>query len=196
MRIIGLTGGIACGKSTISAMLRELGAVIIDADQLARKIVEPDKPAWQEIVAWLGDEILCPDGALDRKKIGEIVFCDPKARERLEKITHPLIKEATSDMLADAERQGYGVAVLDVPLLFETGFDKFADENWVVYVDEATQQARLMERDGLTREQAMARINAQMKLADKVRLADVVIDNSGDVSSTRRQVEAAWKLIS
>jgi dephospho-CoA kinase len=193
MRIIGLTGGIASGKSTVSAMLAELGAYIVDADRLARRVVETGKPAWQEIVDWLGQGVLLDDGALDRGKLGAVVFADAAARKRLEAITHPRIRSEMCGQVAAAAEQGFGVAVLDVPLLFETGWDKMANETWVVAVDAATQLERLMRRDGLTRGDAKARIAAQMALAEKVRLADVVIDNSKDVESTRRQVQIAWQ---
>lgn len=193
MRIIGLTGGIASGKSTVSAMLAELGAYIVDADRLARRVVEPGEPAWQEIVDWLGQGVLLDDGVLDRGKIGAVVFADAAARKRLEAITHPRIRAEMCSQVAVAAEQGFSVAVLDVPLLFEAGWDKMVDETWVVAVDAATQLERLTRRDGMIRGDAEARIAAQMALADKVRLADVVIDNSKDVESTRRQVQIAWQ---
>ncbi len=193
MRVIGLTGGIASGKSTVAAMLRELGARVIDADALAREVVEPGRPAWEEIVAWLGRDFLLADGSLDRRKLGELVFADGKARAALEGITHPRIMAAAKEALAAAERDGCAVAVLDVPLLYEAGWDEGVDEVWVVYVDEATQRKRLMARDGLTDGQAAARMAAQMSLAAKAGRADVVIDNSGDQESTAGQVAAAWE---
>lgn len=193
MRIIGLTGGIASGKSTVSRLLRELGATVVDTDVLAREVVEPGQPAWAEIVAWLGREVLLPDGSLDRRKVGELVFGDRQARARLEAITHPRIDAAAREALAAAERAGARVAVLDVPLLYEAGWDKKVDEVWVVYVDEATQKSRLMARDGLTEAQAAARMAAQMSLAEKARRAGVVIDNGGDPAGTAAQVTAAWR---
>jgi dephospho-CoA kinase len=193
MRIIGLTGGIASGKSTVSRMLHELGATVVDTDVLAREAVAPGQPAWEEIVAWLGRDVLLPDGSLDRRKVGELVFGDAAARARLEGITHPRIEAAAQEALAAAARAGARVAVLDVPLLYEAGWDGKVDEVWVVFVDEATQKSRLMARDGLTAAQAAARMAAQMSLAEKARRADVVIDNGGDVGSTATQVAAAWR---
>lgn len=193
MRIIGLTGGIASGKSTVSNMLRALGAAVVDTDVLAREVVEPGRPAWEEIVAWLGRGVMLADGTLDRRKVGDIVFGDAAARARLEGITHPRIATAAQEALAAAERAGAAVAVLDVPLLYEAGWDKLADEVWVVFVDEATQTSRLMARDGLTAGQAAARMAAQMSLAAKARRADVVIDNGGTPEETAGQVKAAWR---
>ncbi len=188
-----MTGGIASGKSTVSERLRRLGAVIVDADGIAREIVKQGKPAWQDIVEWLGPGVLSPGGGLDRSRLGDLVFRDAAARRKLESITHPRIREAALRALAEADRAGRPVAVIDVPLLFEAGWDKLADETWVVYVDPATQLDRLMKRDGLTAEQAKARIDAQMSLEEKTRLADVVIDNSKDPENTGRQVDEAWR---
>ncbi len=193
MRVIGLTGGIASGKSTVSGMLRELGARVIDADAIAREVVEPGRPALAEIVAWLGRDILLADGSLDRRKLGELVFGDSAARAALEGITHPRITAAAKEALAAAEREGCAVAVLDVPLLYEAGWDEGVDEVWVVYVDAATQLSRLMARDSLTAAQAAARVAAQMSLEEKARRADIVIDNSGDPGGTAAQVAAAWR---
>ncbi len=195
MRVIGLTGGIASGKSTVSGMLRELGARVVDVDAIARAVVEPGRPAWEEIVAWLGQDILQADGNIDRRRLGELVFADKEARAALEAITHPRIAAAAQEALAAAERDGCAVAVLDVPLLYEAGWDKRVDEVWVVYVDTPTQQGRLMTRDGLTAAQAGTRIAAQGPLAAKADLADVVIDNGGDPDDTRAQVTAAWKRV-
>ncbi|MDR7867920.1 MAG: dephospho-CoA kinase [Sporomusaceae bacterium] len=193
MRVIGLTGGIASGKSTVSRILRELGARVIDADAIAREVVEPGRPALAEIVAWLGGDILLADGSLNRAKLGELVFADSAARAALESITHPRITAAAKEALAAAEREGCAVAVLDVPLLYEAGWDRYVDEVWVVYVDAATQLSRLTARDSLTAPQAAARVAAQMSLEEKARRADIVIDNSGDPQDTAVQVAAAWR---
>lgn len=193
MRIVGLTGGIGSGKSTVAEMLVKLGAQLIDADKLAREVVRAGTPAWQEIVDWLGPDILLPDSSLNRKRLGELVFSDPEARARLDQITHPCIGAALRQALAASASAGAELVVIDVPLLFEVGWDKLTDETWVVYVDETTQLERLMTRDNLSRRESAARIDSQMSLKDKVRLADVVIDNSNDTGSTREQVEAAWK---
>ena len=192
MKVIGLTGGIASGKSTVSDMLKDMGAAIIDADRLARQVVEPGQPAYRQIADWLGSEFLKIDQGIDRKKMGELIFNDSAARRRLEEITHPHIKEAVWQQLSDVDAENIGV-VLDVPLLFETGWDKYTDVNWLVWVDNQTQLERLIKRDYLTNSQAEARIASQMSMAEKLWLADVVIDNSNDIESTRQQVVEAWE---
>ena len=193
MKMIGLTGGIASGKSTVSRMLAELGASIIDADQLAREVVAPGLPAWQEIVSWLGEEILLADGAINRRILGERVFSDLLQRRRLEQIIHPRIREKLERTLAAVAEQGAQVVVLDVPLLLESNWNEMVDDVWVVYVKPEVQLQRLMNRDGLTKEAALQRISSQMSLDEKVRRAQVVIDNSDDLEQTRAQVLAAWR---
>ena len=195
MRIIGLTGGIASGKSTVTNILRELGVRVVDTDAIAREVVAPGKPAWEDIVAWLGREILLPDGGIDRRKLGELVFSDNTARARLEGITHPRIAAEVKAAVEAAAAEGLPAVVLDVPLLYEAGWDKQVDEVWVVFVNAATQQSRLMARDGLTPDEVRARMAAQADLADKAQKADVVIDNGGDVASTREQAVRAWRRV-
>lgn len=191
MHIIGLTGGIASGKSTVSKILQDLGAYIIDADKIARRIVEPGQPALSEIQAAFGSDILLADGTLDRKSLGEIIFNNPTARQRLNTITHARIKLAVDEAVEKAAAAGYNIVVLDVPLLLEVGWQHLADTVWVVYINRETQIARLMERDGLTGTEAMSRIQSQMSLEDKKAYADTVIDNSGGLAETWRQVAAA-----
>ncbi|MBP2643156.1 MAG: coaE [Firmicutes bacterium] len=193
MKVIGLTGGIACGKSTVSAMLQQLGAVIIDSDKLARQVVEPGRPAWQEIVEWLGQDILTVNQQINRGKLGEIVFASASERLKLEAITHPRIKEAMEDSLAAAQASDCSVAILDVPLLFESGWHKKTDANWVVWLPFAIQMERLMKRDALTESQAKSRISSQMNLEKKRQLANIVIDNSHSLEYTRKQVVKAWQ---
>lgn len=193
MRIIGLTGGIASGKSTVTNILRELGARVVDTDAIAREVVTPGKPAWEDIVAWLGRDMLLAGGGIDRRRLGELVFSDSEARARLEGITHPRIAAEVKKAIEEAAAEGLAAVVLDVPLLYEAGWDKDVDEVWVVYVDAATQQGRLMARDRLTAGEARARMAAQAVLADKARKADVVIDNGGDITNTRDQVVRAWR---
>lgn len=195
MHIIGLTGGIASGKSTVSKILQDLGACIIDADKIARQIVEPGQPALSEIQAAFGSGILLADGTLDRKILGEIVFNNPTARQRLNTITHDRIKLAINEAVEKAAAAGYNIVVLDVPLLLEVGWQHLADTVWVVYIDRETQIARVIERDGLTGTEAMARIQSQMSLDDKKAYADTVIDNSGSLAETRRQVAEALAAI-
>jgi len=192
MYIIGLTGGIASGKSTVSTMLAELGAYIIDADEIARTIVMPNQPAWHDIVAHFGSEILLPDGTINRFLLGEKIFKDQLERLCLEQITHHYIKDQIKKYIGSAELLGKSVVVLDIPLLFEIGWQTMVDEIWVVYVDEEVQVSRLMTRNQLTHEQAMDRMNAQINLAEKIKHADVVIDNNQDINHARMQVAAAW----
>lgn len=193
MLIIGLTGGIASGKSTVSKMLAEMGARIIDADILARRAVEPGSSGLEEVVAEFGRECLSPDGSLDRKKMGARVFGDPVARKRLEKIIHPRVQNLTYEEIQRAQTDGLGAVVLDIPLLIEGGSYEMCHCVWVVWVDRNTQLKRLVERDGLITEQAEARLAAQMPLDEKVKYADSVIDNTGDLNDTRRQVEKLWR---
>lgn len=193
MKVIGLTGGIASGKSTVARMLERLGADVIDADQLARQVVMPGEPACDEIVSVFGREILQPDGSIDRQKLGRIVFADPEARKRLEEITHPAIGCRAEEMLAALRTAGRDVVIYMAALLIEAGVTSRVDEVWVVYVDGETQLERLMGRDGMSRAEALARIGAQMPMEEKARRGVVVIDNSGDLAHTERQVAAAWK---
>lgn len=193
--LVGLTGGIATGKSTVSAMLQRLGAVVIDADQLAREVVEPGEPALAEIVGEFGREVLRADGTLDRKRLGAIVFGDAAQRARLEAITHPRIRERFAQRLAGLlAREFRGLVFFDAPVLVESGGYTTMDRLVVVTADEPTQIARLVARDGIDREEARRRIASQMPLAEKAKLAHHVIDNSGDRAATEtrvRQVHAA-----
>lgn len=193
MVVIGLTGGIASGKSTVSRILQELGAPVVDADRIVHELESPGTPVLAAIAREFGPGVIRPDGSLDRAALGRIVFADPERRKALEDIVHPAVRR---EMWAQVERyraQGQPAVVLDVPLLLEGGLHRQVDQVWVVYVDPATQLARLMARDGLDREQALQRIASQMSLEEKRNWADVVIDNGGTVESTRSQVEAAWR---
>lgn len=194
MIVIGLTGNIASGKSAVSQILQSLGAAIIDADKVAREVVEPNTPGWQKIIDCFGREVLKEDGALDREKLGRRVFANPVELKMLNDITHPLILEKVNDTLARLKRAGdKKAAIVDAALLIETGLYKTVDELWVVTVDPATQIKRITERDNLPREAARARVAAQMPQEEKKRLADVVIDNSGTLEELRVAVEALWR---
>jgi dephospho-CoA kinase len=187
--LVGLTGGIATGKSTVDAVLRELGAVIIDADVLAREVVEPGQPALAEIAAEFGATVLGPDGRLDRKALGAIVFADPERRRKLEAMTHPRIRERFQQRLdALAAEDFRGLVFFDAPVMIESGNYRNMDRMVVVITDEATQVARLMARDGIDREEALRKIKSQMPLAEKAKLADYVIDNSGVSTATELEV--------
>ncbi|MED3843772.1 dephospho-CoA kinase [Geobacillus stearothermophilus] len=187
---IGLTGGIASGKSTVSAMMRELGLPVIDADEAARAVVRPGEESYRQIVAAFGPGILRADGEIDRAKLGAIVFNDEQQRKVLNAIVHPAVRKK---MLAEKEahiRSGAKTVVLDIPLLFESGLTHWVDKVLVVYVDDDVQLRRLMARNGFTEEEALARIRSQWPMAEKVKRADAVIDNNGTIEETRRQLLA------
>ncbi|MBI2878178.1 MAG: dephospho-CoA kinase [Candidatus Rokubacteria bacterium] len=187
--LVGLTGGIGSGKSTVSRLFRDLGCLIIDADTIAREVVEPGEPAWRGIVEAFGREILLPDGQLDRKGLGALVFADPAKRRTLNALTHPAINAREQAIQAELEAQGYeGIVILDAALLIEAGGADRMDRLVVVYGDEATQLRRLMDRDDLDEAEARRRIASQMPLREKVRLAHHVIDNSGRPEETAARV--------
>jgi dephospho-CoA kinase len=187
--LVGLTGGIATGKSTVSNMLRGLGAEIIDADQLARQVVEPGEPAWREIVEKFGRDVLNPDGTLDRKKLGAIVFANPEQRKRLEAITHPAIRARVKARVDELAARGFaGIVFYDAAILIEALGHQDMDRIVVVMTDEPTQVARLRGRDGADDAEGRRKIASQMPLAEKAKLADYVIDNSGDREATAEQV--------
>ncbi len=187
--LVGLTGGVATGKSTVSAMFRALGCVIIDADLLAREVVEPGQPAYREIVEAFGPGVLQPDGGLDRKALGAVVFADSARRRRLEAITHPRIREQFAARLAELAGQGFdGIVIFDAPVMIESGNYRTMDRLVVVTSDEASQVARQQARDVLGEAGARRRIESQMPLAEKARLADYVVDNSGGLAATEAQV--------
>ena len=191
--LVGLTGGIATGKSTVSEILRQLGCEIIDADRLARDVVEPEQPAWKQIVAEFGGGIVTAEGALDRKKLGAIVFADPERRKRLEAITHPAIRARFQARLDELAAQGFaGIVVFDAPVMIESGNYKNMDRLVVVVTDDATQAARLQERDGTDEAEGRRKIASQMPLAEKAKLADYVIDNSGDREATAAEVRRVF----
>jgi dephospho-CoA kinase len=176
---VGLTGGIASGKSAVAAELRRRGAAVIDADQLARQVVEPGQPALAEIAARFGAEVLTDRGELDRKRLGAIVFADLEARRALERITHPRIAAAGQEEIRRRAAAGARVVFYEAPLIVENGLHRGLDALIVVAVDRAVQKQRLMARDGATAEAAEARIAAQLPLEQKLAVATWVIDNSG-----------------
>jgi dephospho-CoA kinase len=187
--LVALTGGIATGKSTVSSMFRALGCPIIDADLLAREVVEPGEPALVDIAREFGPGVLGPDGRLDRQAMGTVVFADADRRRRLEAITHPRIRERLNARLSELAQRGFdGVVIFDAAVIIESGGYKQMDRLVVVTADEATQLARLRARDGLDEAEALRRIRSQMPLAEKAKLADHVIDNSGDRAATEAQV--------
>ena len=187
--LVGLTGSIATGKSTVSRMFAHLGARVIDADLLAREVVMPGQPAHLRIVEEFGNQVVHEDGALDRKALGAIVFADPAKRKRLEEITHPAIGARQQRILSTLDEEAYeGIVIWDAALLFEGGGDARMDRVVVVSADPETELARLMARDGLPEPDARARIASQMPIALKAKRAHYVVDNSGDRADTERQV--------
>ncbi|CAG7655972.1 dephospho-CoA kinase [Paenibacillus allorhizosphaerae] len=190
---IGLTGGIACGKSTVSSMLVRRGALLVDADQIAREVVEPGTPVLASVIERFGVDLLLPDGSLHRKKLGERIFGDKEARTALEQLLHPSIR-ATMKARMEAYAADYPdkLVVVDVPLLYESKLEWMFEQVMVVYVPRDIQILRLMERDKLMREQAEKRLASQMPIEDKRALADYVIDNSGSLEETERQIDTFW----
>lgn len=189
--IIGLTGGIASGKSTVSALFVREGAALVDADVIAREVMLPGHPVLAAAVQAFGERILQPDGTLDRAGLGEIVFRDPEALQTLNSLTHPAIrKEIKARMNALEQEHPQRLVIVDIPLLYESGLDTLFEQVIVVYVPRSVQLARLMERSGMTLEQAEGRIAAQMDIELKRSRATYVIDNSGGLEATERQVAA------
>ncbi|MCT2343044.1 dephospho-CoA kinase [Niallia taxi] len=196
--IIGLTGGIASGKSTISNYLRSLSLPIIDADVEARLAVEKGEPGYSKIVEHFGTEILLEDGSLNRAKLGEIVFRDEKQRAVLNGIVHPEVRNRMNQKQNEAIAEGHMAVILDIPLLFENKLDSTVDKTILVYVDTETQISRLMDRNKLSLEQAKLRIEAQMPLQEKKALADKIIDNNGTVENSQDQalkILQDWKVL-
>ncbi|MBO9610203.1 MAG: dephospho-CoA kinase [Paenibacillaceae bacterium] len=191
---IGLTGGIACGKSTVADSLVRRGALLIDADRIAREVVVPGSPALALVARRFGQVVIAEDGTLARKKLGDIIFADPAARKDLEAILHPAIRREMIARMEQAERERpERLVVVDVPLLYESGLTAMFDEVMVVYVPEQMQLQRLMARDGTSEETARLRIAAQLPIERKKEQADVVIDNSGTLAETELQLDTFWR---
>lgn len=190
---IGLTGGIATGKSTVASMLVKRGAVLIDADIIAREVMNPGHPVLELVKERFGSNIIHSDGTLDRKKLGEIIFSSPEERKALEQITHPAIRAEMRHRLQQFEEADPGrLVVADIPLLYETGQEQVYDQIMVVYVPRNVQLKRLMKRDGLNEDQAEARLGSQMDIERKRERATIVIDNSLGVIETERQIDEFW----
>lgn len=186
VKTIGLTGGIASGKSIVSKTLQDLGAVAISTDEIGHRIMEPHKKAWYDIIAYFGQEILNDDLTINRQKLGAIVFDNREKLNKLNKITHPhILAEMREAIQRIASDNPDAVAVVEVPLLYETHMEKLFDEVWVIWVDNDTQVKRLMNRDGIGREDALKRIESQMPLDEKASRADVLIDNRHDIEETK-----------
>ncbi|HUG50718.1 MAG TPA: dephospho-CoA kinase [Terrimesophilobacter sp.] len=199
MYLIGLTGGIASGKSLVAERLAAHGAVHIDADQLARRVVEPGTPALARIAEEFGEAVIRPDGTLDRTAVGALIFRDAERREVLNSITHPAVKALARELIAEAAAHNpHAVVVYDVPLLVEAGVngDNAFDLIVVVHASLETRIQRLIELRGLTRQEAMHRLNSQATDTERLAVADLVIDNDGDLADTLAQVDRLWERVS
>ena len=193
MKVIGLTGGIGSGKSSVSRFLAELGAVILDVDKVGHEAFKPDTEIWQQVVAAFGRQVLTPGGDIDREKLGEIVFGDPESLAHLNQIMHPRMYEMVTAQLDNYRRQGMEVVVIEAPLLIEAGWTSSVDEVWATAATEATVLRRLEEQKGLSRQQALARIHSQLYSAERLRHADVVIDTDCDLEELRARVGEQWR---
>ena len=191
---VGLTGGIASGKSTVASMLEERGARLIDFDVLAREAESPGRPAWEAVVASFGESILREDRTIDRSRLGAIVFSDPEKRRRLDRLVHPFVFEEWRRRTAAVERtEPHAIVVADIPLLFEVGMQSMLDVIVLVHIPAEEQMVRLMGRSGIRREEAEARLAAQIPIERKIAFADYVIDNLGALEQTKRQVAELWE---
>ncbi|WP_168206134.1 dephospho-CoA kinase [Geobacter sp. FeAm09] len=193
MRVIGLTGGVATGKSSVARFFEERGVPVIDADRLAREAVEPGSPCLARLAALFGTGVLHGDGSLDRKRLARMVFADGEKRRQLEAVLHPEIRRLAEERIARAAAAGERIVIYMAPLLIEAGATDRVDEIWVVTVRPGIQVERLMARDGIGRDEAGRIIASQMPLAEKERHGRIVIDNSGTPEETRRLLAALWE---
>lgn len=190
---VGLTGGIACGKSTVARMFVNNGAYLIDFDRIAHEVQEPEKPAWQKIVKNFGKEILRGDGKIDRIKLGHIVFADKKKLKTLNKIVHPFVFQEWDEHLEKISRKDkHAIVLSDIPLLFEGKMQHLFDLTVLVLIAPEEQMRRLMARNHISRDGAEKRLNSQIPVGEKIELADIVIDNKGSVADTEKIVKKVW----
>ncbi len=193
MKVIGLTGGIGSGKSTVSRFLAELSAIVIDADKIGHEVFKPQTRAWHEVVATFGQQMVAADGTIDREKLGAVVFSDDEARAKLNRIMHPPIQEMVKAQLEEHRHRGAGVVVLEAPLLLEAGWASLVDEVWVTTASEATVLRRLRERMGLSESESLARIRSQLSSEERLKQADVVIDTDCDLEALKAKVKELWR---
>ena len=192
MRIIGLTGGIGSGKSTVSQFLAKLGAVVIDTDKVGHEVFKPGTESWQKVVAAFGRSIVTTDGNIDRKKLGEIVFDSPVELLKLEQIIHPAISETVIARIEEYRQQGVKVVVLEVPLLVETGWASLVDEVWVTTAPEPVILGRLEERTGMTEQESLARMRSQLPSEERLKHADTIIDTDCTLDELREKIKELW----
>jgi dephospho-CoA kinase len=195
MKWIGLTGGIASGKSSVSQILKDEGFSVVDADAIARLVVDPGSPGLRTVLAQFGNDLLSPDGSLDRKRLGQLVFGQPEQLTKLEHILHPLVRQETAKQKQELEKQGKKFAFYDVPLLFEKKMQPEFDGILVVSTSEDLQKARMKKRDGLSDSEIANRLSAQLKLPDKVKQATWVIENNAGLSELRNSTLEILKKI-
>ena len=193
MKVIGLTGGIGSGKSTVSQFLAGLGAVILDVDEVGHEAFKPDSEIWREVVATFGRQVLTPDGNIDRKKLGNIVFGNAESLSRLNQIMHPRMYDMVKAQLKEYRRQGMSVVVLEAPLLLEAGWTSLVDEVWVTTASESTVLRRLQEQKGLSSEEALARIRSQLSSEERIKHAKVVINTDCDLAELKSKVKELWQ---
>jgi len=197
MLVVGLTGGIASGKSVVSKILGDLGALVIDADGVSREIMVPHTECWEQVVSSFGKEILREDLTIDREKLADLVFKNPKQRAKLNSVVHPAIMKRIEERLDTIkEKDPETIVVIDAALLIETGMYKRYDKLVVVYAGKEMQLKRLMARDGMSRDEAQRRIDSQLPLREKIKLADFVIRNEGSLKKTKEEVEKVFKILS
>ena len=197
-RVIGITGGIASGKSSVSTFIRELGFSVIDADVVAREVVEPGEEAYHEIVKEFGESILMPEGDINRAALGDLIFHNEDKRLKLNSIVHPAVRKRMRELAEKAFQDGAETVFMDIPLLFESKLTFMVEKTLLVYVDEEIQLTRLMKRNNLSEKDALARIASQMPLKEKKALAEAVVDNNGDLEETKeqvRQVLTNWNVL-
>lgn len=195
MKLLGLTGGIASGKSTVAAILHRLGAAIINADELSREVVQPGQEAWKEIIDFFGPDVLQEDMTLDRRKLRKIVFENPEARKKLEAIIHPRVRALAERKIRELAAAGSSIIVYEVPLLFEAQIHLWLRPVILVACEIETQKKRLLERDHLTEIEAEKHLDAQMSLEQKRQLADYVVENNGNLAELEQKVRSVLQQI-
>ena len=195
MKVIGLTGGIGSGKSTVSQLLHELGAVVLDADKVGHEAYKPNTETWLDVVATFGRQILTSHGEIDRTKLSQIVFSDPELLTQLNQIVHPRMYEMMRSQIEEFRRQGVEVVVLEAAILLEAGWTPLVDEVWVTVAPEHEVVKRTLERNRLTKEQILARIHSQLSSEERTEHADVIINNDGSIDELKVKIKELWNRI-